>query len=156
MHTKNFFISKHKFLSFHTFNDKLGPLVFLPSGTLQKNLEWNLETKGFRITFGFLYWRFQIDVGTCKEINCAKNPTHAEIDEFRVWAKETFGLSFTVSDVLGFLERRSEFVKSISILGFNNYYNKILLAREMSRDHSRQQDKRVSLDDLAISIKNSK
>ncbi len=137
-------------------NDKLGPLVFLPSGALQKNLEWNLETRGIRITFAFLYWRFQIDLGTCKDVNYSKSLSHREIDEFRSWSKETFNLSFTVSDVVGFLERRNEFTKSISILGLNNYYNRILLAREIAKDHGRNQDKRVSLDDLAAAIKNSK
>lgn len=136
MRSPNKFISKNRFISYAKWRDPRSPLMLWPAGWVFKNQEVVFGVSIDRWTFGWLRWRFQLDIGLYLRPD-PKAPiewSKSGLDGFLNWGKEVFQQKWGRADLDRLFRNRPEWKRLIALGGANPHYVRLLLARELFQE----------------------
>ncbi|HCJ8468341.1 TPA: hypothetical protein NV714_002086 [Escherichia coli] len=127
--SKNFFLSKNKFVSFAFWKNKEEMFSVFPGFFIEKNIDKGLEIVIDRYVFCLGRKRLEINTGIYSPRNTILNWKDSGLEDFIIWMRKNGNVNFNKNDVDNFLKENPEWKKLITISSCKNYYIKLLLAK---------------------------
>jgi hypothetical protein len=127
--SKNFFLSKNKFVSFAFWKNKEEMFSVFPGFFIEKNIDKGLEIIINRYVFSLGRKRLEINTGIYSPRNTVLNWKDSGLEDFIIWMRKNGNVNFNKNDVDNFLKENPEWKKLITISSCKNYYIKLLLAK---------------------------
>ena len=131
--TKNWFYTSSRFLSGAFWRDVNAGWLAWPSLWVEPNRQPSFDVTLTRVSFGWLQWRAQCDIGHWHPID-----THGPLDwealgtsEYLAWSRRTFGKSWGRADIEKVF-RAEPALRRLCMMGtFRNHYIRVAVARTM-------------------------
>lgn len=127
--SKNFFLSKNKFVSFTFWKNKEEMFSVLPGFFIEKNIDKGLEIVINRYVFSLGRKRLEINTGIYSPRNTILNWKDSGLEDFIIWMRKNGNVNFNKNNVETFLKENPEWKNLITISNCKNYYIKLLLAK---------------------------